>query len=306
MLTSTPRRVAIALVVVLVAHAARAQEGDARERSRAAFKRCVAQLKAQDWPAARASCEQAYSLFPHPSILLNLGIARLKTGEPVLAEQDLVKFLSDDAGSPPEELAAARDALAEARGQLGTMRVQVTPATARVSVDGKQVELVRREATGDLVLEARVKGGKHSVVVEADGYTPQTREVSVPVKRDVDVNVALEKNGAGPAPPAAEPGMPVRTIVGWSLAGLAGAAAITSLVTALRAKSLADQYNDPGDHRGDPGTRSTGITFRTTADIAGGVAILAVAGAAILLLTDVGSGGSASTWRESRAAVLRW
>ena len=287
---------------------------DAREKSRAAFKRGVAQLKAQDYAGARASFEQAYALFPHPSILLDLGVARLRTGDPVLAEQDLVKFLSDDAGSPPEELAAARDALAEARGQIGTMRVQVTPPTARVAIDGKQVELVRREAAGDLVAEARVKAGKHAVVVEADGFASQTREVVVPARRDADVTFALAKSG-GPAARGdggageGEGGGPsTRTIVGWSLAGLAGAAVVTSAITALRAKSLADDYKNPAatGRFQDPGTRSTGITFRTTADVAGGVAILAAAAAVVLLFTDIGAGGSAEVRRESRAAALRW
>jgi Tfp pilus assembly protein PilF len=48
-----------------------------RDKSRAAFKKGVTQLKAQDWAGARASFEEAYSLVPHPSILLNLGISRL-------------------------------------------------------------------------------------------------------------------------------------------------------------------------------------------------------------------------------------
>ncbi|HEY8072527.1 MAG TPA: PEGA domain-containing protein [Labilithrix sp.] len=303
-----PSIVAAAIACATMPSSAAAQDSDPREKSRTAFKRCVAQLKSQDWAGARASCEQAYALFAHPSILLNLGIARLRTGDPVLAEQDLVKFLSDDAGSPPEELAAARDALAEARGQLGTMRVQVTPDAARVTIDGKAIQLVRREAAGDVVAESRVKAGKHSIVVEADGYSPQTREVSVTAKRDADVNITLQKSSAAPTP-GAEPSE-TRTIIGWSLVGLAGAGAVTSVVTALRAKSLADQYKDPSSSRfQDSGTRSTGITFRTAADIAGGVAILAAAGAIVLLFTDIGAGGTASAVSgrsESRAAVLRW
>jgi hypothetical protein len=259
------------------------------------------------------SFEQAYTLYAHPSILLNLGIAHLKTGEPVLAEQDLVKFLSEDSGSPPEELAAARDALAEARGQIGTMRVQVSPQTARVAVDGKAVEIVRREAAGDLVAEARVKAGKHTVAAEAEGYVARSREVAVDGRREVDVTIALDKtskSGGTPPPALAEAGgtTPARAIVGWSLVGVAGAAAVTSLVTALRAKSLADAYEnrDDASHFQDAGTRSTGIAFRTAADVTGGIAIVAAAGAIVLLLTNVGAAGSAETGRESRAAVLRW
>ena len=78
------RLVSSALVVVLssgalapaVAHAqppaSSKAEAEARDRSRAAFRKGVAQLRASDWSGARASFESAYTLFPHPSILLNL------------------------------------------------------------------------------------------------------------------------------------------------------------------------------------------------------------------------------------------
>src|SRR5579883_3465343 len=92
---------ASALAATLVSRAAEAQpavappargDADARERSRAAFRRGVAQAHDGDYPAARDSFLEAYKLFPHPSILLNLGISRARTGEWVDAEQDLVHF----------------------------------------------------------------------------------------------------------------------------------------------------------------------------------------------------------------------
>jgi len=305
---------AIVSIALLMPPAASAQDQppgvvapDARERSRAAFKRGVAQLKANDYQGARASFELAYSLFPHPSILLNLGVARLKKGDPVLAEQDLVKFLSDDAGSPPEELAAARDALAEARGQIGTMRVQVTPISARVAVDKKPVEIVRREAAGDLVAEARVKAGAHAISVEADGYVPQSRDVSVLARRDIDVKITLErKEGAAPTPSGEH--SDTRTFIGYSLAGLAVVGAIAGGVCAFRAKSLADDYKTQGSGGfQDHSTRTQGITFRTAADVSFGVALLSAAAAIVLLFTDVGTGSvSTSARQESRAGVLRW
>ena len=145
---------------------------ESREQSRVAFRKGVAQLRAQDWAAARASFETAWSLYPHPSILLNLGIARLRTDDPVRAEQDLVRFLSEDVGASPDELAGAREALAEARTKLGTLRIVVSPPTARVAVDGKAVETVRGADPGasGVVAEVRAKPGRHVVAVEAEGY----------------------------------------------------------------------------------------------------------------------------------------
>jgi iron complex outermembrane receptor protein len=86
---------------------------DAREQSRAAFRRGVGQAESGDYASARDSFTEAYRLFPHPSILLNLAIARAHTGQWLEAEQDLVHFLADDGGARPEELASARAELAQ-------------------------------------------------------------------------------------------------------------------------------------------------------------------------------------------------
>ena len=286
-------------------------DADARERSRVAFRKGVAQLRAQDWAAARSSFEAALALYPHPSILLNLGIARLRTDEPVLAEQDLVRFLSEDVGASADELASAREALAEARTKVGTLRVVVSPASARVAVDGKAVETVRRADPGtapgqagrgqDVVAEVRAKPGFHAVAVDAEGFTSERREVQVNARGEAVVTLSLAR--ADVVKPPAETGPRARTVVGWSLAGLAGAALITGGVTALRAKTLSDEYGDPASaHFQDAGARSEGITFRTAADVALSVALLSGAAAVVLLLTDLGKSSS----DVARAGTLRW
>ena len=291
-----------------------AAEAEAREKSRVAFRKGVAQLRAQDWSAARVSFETAWTLYPHPSILLNLAIARLRTEDPVRAEQDLVRFLSEDGGASPDELASAREALADARAKLGSLRVLVSPPIARVSIDGKAVETVRHADAGasGVVAEVRIKPGRHSVAVEAEGFTPDHRAVDVAAKAEAAVTISLAPvEIAVPKPP--DSGPPIRTIVGWSLVGLAGATLVTGGVTALRAKSLADDYGDRSSARfQDPGARSEGMTFRTVADIALGVAVLTGVTAFILLVTDVGKDSSSKTvakWMTTdvaREGRLRW
>lgn len=307
---------ALVLVHAAAPRVARADDAPAavdtetRDRSRAAFRKGVAQLRAQDWAAARASFETAWSLYPHPSILLNLGIARLKTDDPVRAEQDFVRFLSEDFGASPDELASAREALAEARTKLATLKVAVTPTTAHVTVDGKPVETVRRGgASGggeSLFAEVRAKPGRHTVAVEADGFTPTTRELDVAAKGEATVTVALAAAQSEPKP-APPPASATREIVGWSLVGLSGVALVTSGITALRAQSLSDDYADPsnaGFQQAD--TRSEGVAFRTTADVMLGVAVLAGAAGLVLLLTDLGKGSAAVSAARFGSPVLRW
>ncbi len=286
-------------------------EPEARERSRAAFRKGVAQLRAQDWSAARSSFESAWSLYPHPSILLNLAIARLRTDDPVRAEQDLVRFLSEDGGASADELASAREALADARSRIGSLRVIVSPPSSRVSVDGTAVETVRRAdaGTGGVVAEMRIKPGHHAVSVEAEGFVANKRNVEVVAKAEAVVTVTLAAVEVSARPSPDKAGISTRSIVGWSLAGLAGGALVTGGVTALRAKSLSGDYGDPQSTRfQDPDARSTGITFRTAADIALGVAILSGAAAVILLVTDLGKDSPSPTsarWRTHPGA-LRW
>lgn len=267
-----------------------------RERSRAAFRRGVTQLRAQDWAGARASFEEAWSLVQHPSILLNLGIARLRTDEPVLAEQDLVRFLSEDPGAAPEELVSAREALAEARSKIGTLRVNATPAFARVMVDGTpaSVRAPASEGQGG-VAEVRLKAGSHSVLVAAEGFASDERSVDVRPKSDTEIHVALVGKDAARA---SSDGAAIRTIAGWSLVGVSGVAAVAGGVMALRALSLSSDYGE----RGNPSFQNTdvkdeGIAFRTGADIALVTALVAGAGAVLLLLTDIGEPSSVGVAR---------
>lgn len=284
-----------------------------RERSRAAFRRGVAQLRAQDWAGARASFEEAWSLVQHPSILLNLGIARLRTDDPVLAEQDLVRFLSEDPGAAPEELASAREALAEARSKIGTLHVVTTPATARVSVDGHPVSVRAPAEPGQGgIAEVRLKAGVHEMKVAADGFVAEERSVELQPKSETDVRVVLVSNDAGRSDRRGT--SPTRRIVGWSLAGTSGVALVAGGVMALRAMSLSGDYEDRSSPSfRDRDVRDEGIAFRTGADIALVTAILAGAGAAVLLLTDIGepSGSNVARTAAQRTgalppALLRW
>src|ERR1700689_4761964 len=90
---------AVAAALLASSQPGRADD-EARDRARAAFRRGVSQAHDGNYTAARDSFLEAYKLFPHPSILLNVGIARAHTGQWVEAEQDPLHFLAD-AGGPP-------------------------------------------------------------------------------------------------------------------------------------------------------------------------------------------------------------
>lgn len=283
----------LSLAFACVPSVAHAEKGETqqvdpatRDKSRAAFKKGVSQIKAQDWAGARASFEEAYSLVPHPSILLNLGISRLKTDDPAGAEEALMKFLQEDSGAGADELASARDALAEARGKIGTIHLAVTPSSAKVAVDGKP-------ASGT---DVRVKAGSHAVTVEAEGYQAAEKQVDVPAKATIEVQAVLARSAGGGEKPkgdekkvSTEDGS-VRPILGYSLLGVSGVALVATGIMAARAFSLSSDYGDINnkDTYQNPDTKSSGVAMRTGADIAFVVALLAGAGGIVLLFTDIG------------------
>jgi hypothetical protein len=271
----------VAFVTAAASSATVARAEDAREQSRAAFRRGVTAAERSDYASARAAFLEAYRLFPHPSILLNLGIARWKVHEYVEAEEDLAKFLADDGGASADEVASARAALAVVRDHLGTLRVSVAPASARATLDKKPIALV---AGGAVAL--RAVEGDHAVHVEAEGYEPLDDVVHVAPGGDAPLVVALRP--APPAPHEAMLGKASRVDVGIPLVGVAGLAALCGTYAGIRALTLASEYRDPTNGRyQDPSTKSQGTTLRTAADaLFAGALVLGGIGAWLLLTPE--------------------
>lgn len=270
--------VAIALAAVSAGSAARA-DGDAKELSRAAFRKGVAQAAAGDYTAARDSFLQAYRLYAHPSILLNLGIARAHTGEWLEAEQDLVRFLADDGGAQPDELSSARAELTQARRHLGTFRLRVSPGGASATLDGRPVALIQ-----GAYVDVRATRGPHALHAEAAGLPAQDRTIELATEHGPDVDLSLTAR-----PPAAEDPAENRRILGWFLAGGGVVAASVGAFAGLRALSLANDYNTAGSgHFQDASTKASGTVFRTSADVCFVVALGLGAAGAYFLLTPPG------------------
>jgi len=268
-----PRALGILLAVVWLVHMAGAAHADeSRDRSRAAFRRGVLLVKQGDYRGARDAFEQAYKLFAHPSILLNLGIARAKTGEYVAAEDDLARFLSDDGGASREEVASARQALGEVRTHLGTLKIKVAPDGALATLDGRPIALV----PGALA-EVRTTVGAHDLHLEAEGYQATDERVVITHEKDAVRQVALFAAARTPpdrpgAPAAAPSESNERAIVGWTLVGVGGVGLAVGTFAGLRAASLASTYNHETPR--DPADRRTGMMFRTLADVAFGLGII--------------------------------
>ncbi len=268
---------AAATLAALLASAAPAPADDGpRERSRAAFRRGVTEAAQGDYTAARDAFLEAYRLFAHPSILLNLAIARAHTGEWLEAEQDLVRFLADDGGAQLDELASARAELGVARGHLGTFRLRVAPQGAQATLDAHPVAVI----AGSFV-DVRTTRGTHDLHVVAEGFAPADRVVEVSSASGPDIDVRLRPGDA----PGEGAGLDGRAAGGWLLLGGGALALGVGIYAGVQAQNLASEYNTAGNaHFQDATTKSNGISFRTGADVAFvGAAALGVVGVYLLL-----------------------
>jgi hypothetical protein len=299
----------LALALVLPAKSG-AAEGP-REQSRAAFMRGVAETHQGHYTAARDAFLEAYRLFAHPSILLNLGIARLHTGEYVQAESDLTRFLSDDGGAGAEEIGNARAALAAARQHLGVVKMRIAPSGARATLDGQPVGLVP-----GAFAEVRAVVGPSVLRVDADGFVSQRVSVLVGHDEPTTIDLSLQPGAPGGAevspPPVGAVPYPSRTWknVGMGALAFGGLTLLVGSICGLRAIALADDYNTPGSSGfQDPGTKSAGLGFRTSADVLLVTSrVSAGAGAPLLLLPasrPAKTGSTSVTLGPGGLALLR-
>ena len=234
-------------------------ESEQRQESRAAFRKGVTALQHQQWTEARDAFQQAYKLFPHPSILLDLWVSRSHVGEYVEAEQDLTRFLAEDTSAIPDELQTARTTLEGVRKHLGTIRIRVAPAGATATLDGKPVALVASD-----FLAMRVMRGTHALEVNAPDHETWTGNVDVDGADAKVVDLTLAERVALPV----HVGLGAQRTLALVLFGVGVGGAVFATIAGFHSIDLANQYNTPGQaNYQNPGTKSEGITYRTAADV---------------------------------------
>ncbi len=258
----------VAAVSAAVPRSARA--ADPREDSRAAFLRGVGEAHKNHFTAARDAFLEAYRLFPHPSILLNLGVAEMHTGEYVLAEASLTRFLVDDGGATADDLANARATLAVVRKHIGTLRIRAAADGAPVRATLDTLPLALSEGA---YVDVRAVVGPATLRVEADGHAPVVQQVVVAHDDNPPLDVVLPRSALVHA--GGEGGAGGRTLA-WGLLGGAAAAVVVGTVAGIEAITLAHDYNSASSPEfQSASTRSEGVAWRTTSDVAFATALVA-------------------------------
>ncbi|HKU44172.1 MAG TPA: hypothetical protein VJR89_38690, partial [Polyangiales bacterium] len=100
--------------------------------------KAVEAFEAKDYAHARAWFERAYALQPNARVLRGMGISALHLEQFTVAKRELTAAL-EDARQPltASQREGVTELLSWMSANLGTLRLDIQPANARVAVDGE-------------------------------------------------------------------------------------------------------------------------------------------------------------------------
>lgn len=159
---------------------AQGMDADTKE-AKALFEDGVKLYKAGKYEEARVKFKAAYGLKKRPSIVINLANAELQTKRPLdaIAHFKEVMAMGD---AKPDDKDEAKNGLAEARKQVGTLNIDA-PTGSAITVDGES-----RTVPADSLIE--VMPGTHTVVLKGEA-----KKIDIAAGQMIEV-----KPGAAAAP----------------------------------------------------------------------------------------------------------
>jgi len=142
--------------------------------SRKSFDQGVRLFQSGNIPGALSEFKAAYALHPNSAALQNIALCQKKLFRYRAARTALESLLAQHANEiSPAERKTIDAAIRDLSTHIGTLTLRVTPSAARVSLDGSR--LPAHEWSKPIELDV----GEHQLHVEADGYEPSKRFVTV-------------------------------------------------------------------------------------------------------------------------------
>lgn len=140
-----------------------------------------------NYGGALAEFEEAYRLKPGAGSLQNIALSQKGLFRYSEAAASLEQLLAKHEGELTEgERQAVREALAELKGLVASIKLRVVPQDARVLLDGRT--LSPQELAAPITLNV----GEHTLNVDAPGYAPERRLVRIAGgQREVPIDVEL-------------------------------------------------------------------------------------------------------------------
>jgi hypothetical protein len=136
----------VCIGTLCLATASRAQEANTRQRAGELFKAGTTLAAQNRWREALSAFEQAALLVPHASTTYNIAYCERGLGHPTRARHFFRRALEENdegGGLSQEQQTAAASHRAEAEKQIARVSVTVSPADARLTVDGRPLEIER-------------------------------------------------------------------------------------------------------------------------------------------------------------------
>ena len=158
-------------------------EDDAAKRH---FEQAVALFNEGNYSAALVEFEQAYKLRPSAFVLYNIGLTQKALFRYTDAIESLQRFLDESQNLAPEKRAEATQIITEMKALLADVTLEITPAEATVTVDGRVV------GKAPLAKPVAIAAGAHKLEVTAEGYEPQKRDLMVTAGVPIKVTLALK------------------------------------------------------------------------------------------------------------------
>lgn len=225
---------------VLVATVALA---DSTAVARDAFMKAQAFYSAAKYKEALAKFEESFAAKPHPATVFNIARCQDQLGDLVRAMTSYKEYLRQSPqATDADEVATAIASIEQRLQKQGTQHLLVyaDPATARVSVDGKDI--------GTSPASATITPGSHKVTIAAPGFDSYERAFAMSATRSMELTVSLRASAvvavkqpdAVKPPDAREPDLtpppapalidtatpaPRKRLFTWVAAGTAGVAA---------------------------------------------------------------------------------
>jgi len=158
-----------------------------RQRAAGLFRQGNEQYARGDVKGALEKFLQARGLFPSYKLDLNIATCLYDMGRHAEAARELERFLDKAEKAPPATVKAAHLRLRKLRKTLSSVKLTCSVDGATIIVDGKEV--------GRTPLNRRIylRPGLHELKLQANRYTPFSRDLELRIDEHREMVVALQK-----------------------------------------------------------------------------------------------------------------
>jgi hypothetical protein len=143
--------------------------------------------------------KQAYTEFPSPKLLFNIGMTSRNLGRSVEAMDAFEKFLAEATDAPPDMIAQAKQTVSMLRTLLGNLTIKCSVPGPEIEVDGRPM------GSAPLPKSLWVMPGNHLVTAKHPDFALATESVDVNAGTVHTLTLSMQRvQPVEPAPPTTE------------------------------------------------------------------------------------------------------